>query len=130
MSTPQDGSPQQIDLGIVMTSGPDTPRRLASPFFLAATAAAEERSVVVYFTGLGTLLLKKGVAEEIFPKAGGKSVAQFMHLARDNGAQFVLCATSMDLFDLTPADVLPDIPAFSVSQALPYLEAAKKLLSF
>ncbi|MEK8088296.1 DsrE/DsrF/DrsH-like family protein [Thermithiobacillus plumbiphilus] len=130
MSTPQDNTPQQIDLGIVMTSGPDTPRRLASPFFLAATAAAEERSVVVYFTGLGTLLLKKGVAEEIYPKPGGKSVAQFMQLARDNGAQFVLCATSMDLFDLTPADVLPDIPAFSVSQALPYLEAANKLLSF
>ena len=85
---------------------------------------------MVYFTGLGTLLLKKGVAEEIYPKPGGKSVAQFMQLARDNGAQFVLCATSMDLFDLKPTDVLPDIPAFSVSQALPYLEAANKLLSF
>lgn len=67
-----------IDFGIVMTSGPDTPKRLASPFFLAATAAAEERSVVVYFTGLGTLLLQKGVAETVFPKEGGKSLAGFM----------------------------------------------------
>ena len=119
-----------IDFGIVMTSGPDTPKRLASPFFLAATAAAEERSVVVYFTGLGTLLLQKGVAETVFPKEGGKSLAGFMDLARKNGAQFVLCATSMDLHDLKPEDMVPGIPAMSVAAALPYLEAAKKLLSF
>lgn len=119
-----------IDFGIVMTSGPDTPKRLASPFFLAAAAAAEERSVVVYFTGLGTLLLQKGVAETVFPKEGGKSLAGFMDLAQKNGAQFVLCATSMDLHDLKPEDMLPGIPAMSVAAALPYLEAAKKLLSF
>jgi hypothetical protein len=45
-----------IDFAIIMTSGPDTPKRLAAPFFLAATAAAAEMNVVVYFTGLGTLL--------------------------------------------------------------------------
>ncbi len=33
---------QSIDFAIIMTSGPDTPKRLASPFFLAATAAAAE----------------------------------------------------------------------------------------
>ena len=32
-----------IDFGIVMTSGPGTPKLLASPFFLAATAAAAEK---------------------------------------------------------------------------------------
>ena len=120
----------EIDFGIVMTSGPDTPKRLASPFFLAATAAAEERKVVVYFTGLGTLLLQKGVAETVFPKEGGKSVAGFMDLARKNGAQFVLCATSMDLHGLKPEDMVPGVPAMSVADAMPYLEAAKKLLSF
>ena len=120
----------EIDFGIVMASGPDTPKRLASPFFLAATAAAEERSVVVYFTGLGTLLLKKGIAETVFPKEGGKSLAGFMDLAQQNGAQFVLCATSMDLHDLKPEDMVPGIPAMSVAAAMPYLEMAKKLISF
>lgn len=119
-----------IDLAIVMTSGPDRPKRLASPFFLAATAAAEDRRVVVYFTGLGTLLLKKGVAETLYPKEGGKSVAEFMQLARGNGVQFVLCATSMDLHGLRPEDMIAEAPAMSVAGALPYLEAAKKLLSF
>lgn len=54
---------EDIEFTIIMTSGPDTPNRLASPFFLAATAAAAEMNVVIYFTGQGTLLLKKDEAE-------------------------------------------------------------------
>jgi hypothetical protein len=119
-----------IDFAIIVTSGPDTPMRLAAPFFLAATAAAEDKSVVVYFTGLGTLLMKKGVAEHAYPKEGGKSVADFMQLARANGAQFVVCATSMDLHDMKKEDLAMDVPMFNVAEALPYLDAAKKLISF
>ncbi|MHB8252816.1 MAG: DsrE/DsrF/DrsH-like family protein [Acidiferrobacter sp.] len=119
-----------VDFAIVMTSGPDTPMRLASPFFLAATAAAEERAVVMYFTGLGTLLLQKGVAEQVYPKAGGKSVADFMRLAQGNGVKLTLCKTSMDLHGLQAEDMISGVPMLSVTEALPYLEAAKKLLSF
>jgi predicted peroxiredoxin len=119
-----------IDFAIVVTSGPDTPQRLAAPFFLAATAAAEDMNVVMYFTGLGTLLLKKGVAERLYPKPGGKSVAEFMSLARANGVQFVICGMSMDLHDMTREDLAMDVPMVSVAEALPYLGAAKKLISF
>lgn len=120
----------EIDFAIVMTSGPETPQRLASPFFLAATAAAEDMTVVVYFTGMGTQLLKRGVAESVYPKAGGKSVKQFMDLALENGAQFVLCKTSMDLFDISESDIVFNAPGVSVAAALPYLESSKRLLSF
>ena len=119
-----------IDFAIIMTSGPDTPRRLASPFFLAATAAAAEMSVVVYFTGLGTLLLKKGVAEQVYPKEGGKSVRYFMDQALRNGAQFVACLASLDLNDIKKDDVAFDLPMVSVAEALPYLGGANKLVSF
>ncbi|MHB8849478.1 MAG: DsrE/DsrF/DrsH-like family protein, partial [Burkholderiales bacterium] len=70
------------------------------------------------------------VAETVFPKEGGKSVAGFMDLARKNGAQFVLCATSMDLHGLKPEDMIADVPAMSVADALPYLEAVKRIVSF
>lgn len=126
-------SEQQVDFAIVMTSGPDTPKRLASPFFLAAAAAAEEMNVVVYFTGMGTELLKKGVAENTYAKPkeeGGKPIKGFMDLALQNGAQFVLCKTSMDLFNITEQDIAFDLPALTVGAALPYLEQAKKIISF
>jgi len=121
---------QRIDFAIVMTSGPDTPKRLASPFFLAATAAVEEKAVVVYFTGQGTLLLKKGVAENTYAKEGGQSVKYFMDQALRNGAQFVACAASLDLNDIRVEELAYDVPRVSVSAALPYLEGSGKIVSF
>ena len=121
---------QPIDFAIIMTSGPDTPKRLASPFFLAATAAAEEMNVVVYFTGLGTLLLKKGIAEQTFPKEGGKSVKSFMDQALANGVRFIACASSMDLNDIKREDLGYEVPMVGVAESLPYLGSANKMVSF
>lgn len=121
---------QKIDFAIIMTSGPDTPKRLASPFFLAATAAAEEMNVVVYFTGQGTLLLKKGIASKTYAKEGGMPVKHFMDQALANGAQFVACAASLDLNDISEDELDYTLPRVSVSEALPYLGAANKLVSF
>jgi len=56
---------------IMMTSGPDTPRRCATPFFMATLAAAMDYDVTMFFTIDGTLLLKKGLAKTISPKRGG-----------------------------------------------------------
>jgi len=120
----------QIDFAIVMTSGPDTPKRLASPFFLAATSAVEDMNVVVYFTGQGTVLLQKGQAENAYPKEGGKPVKHFMDQALENGAQFVACKASLDLNDIAPDDLAYDVPMVGVAEALPYLEASNKLISF
>ena len=129
VSMKQTGTDGVVDFAIVMTSGPDCPRRLISPFFLAAAAAAEER-VIMYFTDLGALLLQKGQAEKVYPKEGGKSAADFMRLAQDNGVKLVLCKTSMDLHGLRAEDMIPEVPMLSVTGALPYLEVARKLLSF
>ncbi len=123
-------SEENIDFAIIMTSGPDTPKRLASPFFMAATAAAEEMNVVVYFTGLGTLLLKKDVAEHVYPKEGGKSVKSFMDQALANGVRFIACASSMDLNDMNKSDLGFDVPMVGVAESLPYLASANKLVSF
>jgi predicted peroxiredoxin len=119
-----------IDFAIVMTSGTAMPQRLTAPFFLAATAAAEEMKVVVYFTGMGTELLKKGVADSTFAIEGGQPIRHFMDQALRNGAQFVLCKTSMDLFKMTADDVAFDLPMLTVSEALPYLANCKKIISF
>ena len=84
----------------------------------------------VYFTGQGTLLLKKGVAESTYPKQGGMPISHFMDQARRNGAQFVACKASLDLNDIAPGDLGYDLPMVGVAEALPYLGAAQKLVSF
>jgi len=94
---------------IVMTSGPDTPRRCATPFFFATLAAAMDYEVTMFFTIDGTLLLKKGMAETVYPKSGGKPVSGFIQDALDAGVEFLACTASTELHDLTPEDLIEGV---------------------
>jgi predicted peroxiredoxin len=94
---------------IIMTSGPDTPRRCATPFFFASLAAAMEYEVTMFFTIDGTLLLKKGMAETIYPKAGGKPVSDFLKDAAEAGVEFLACSASTELHDLKPEDLIDGV---------------------
>ena len=94
---------------IIMTSGPDTPRRCATPFFFATLAAAMDYEVTMFFTIDGTLLLKKGMAETVYPKEGGKPVSGFVQDALDAGVTFLACTASMELHDMTADDLIDDV---------------------
>jgi hypothetical protein len=94
---------------IIMTSGPDTPRRCATPFFFATLAAAMDYEVTMFFTIDGTLLLKKGLAEKVYPKDGGKPVSDFRQDALDAGVKILACTASMELHDLTAEDLVDNI---------------------
>lgn len=122
--------PKVPDLVIILITGPENPKRLPSAFFLAATAAAAEQDVLLYFTGPATELLKKGVAETVFPLPGGKSVADFMKLAEDNGVRMIGCAQSLDLNGMTAADLSRQMPLINPSAALPSLAAAGRVLTW
>ncbi|HQU15923.1 MAG: peroxiredoxin [Chromatiales bacterium 21-64-14] len=123
-------SEETPDLVIILITGPENPMRLPSAFFLAAAAAAGEQNVILYFTGPATKLLKSGVAERIFPLEGGKSVADFMKLAVDNGVQLIGCAQSLDLNGMTPEDLAQPMPLLTPTQALPSLGAAGRVLTW
>ncbi len=118
------------DLVIIMLTGPENPKRLPSAFFLAATAAAAEQTVVMYFTGPAMELLARGKAESIVPIAGGKSIAGFMKLAEDNGVQFIGCLQSMELSGMQAGDLARPVPLLTPSAALPALGAARRLMTW
>jgi predicted peroxiredoxin len=115
---------------IIMTSGPDTPRRCATPFFFASLAAAMEYEVRMFFTIDGTLLLKKGLAETVFPKAGGKPVSDFIQDALDADVQFLACTASTELHDLTPEDLIAGVKMVGGATMWQLAEDAKTVLTF
>jgi len=122
------------DLVIILITGPENPKRLPSAFFLAATAAAAEQEVTLYFTGPATELLKAGTAEKVVPLEGGNSIADFMKLAMDNGVTIIGCRQSLDLNGMSEddlsKDLTKDMPLLTPSQALPALGAAGKVLTW
>ena len=115
---------------IIMTSGPDTPRRCATPFFFATLAAAMEYDVTMFFTIDGTLLLKKGLAETIFPKAGGKAVSSFIQDAIDADVKLLACTASMELHDLQAADLMDGVKLVGGATMWQIAEDCKTVLTF
>ncbi|WP_019569168.1 DsrE family protein [Thioalkalivibrio sp. ALE11] len=122
---------ETADLVIIMITGPENKRRLPSAFFLAATAAAHEQNVIMYFTGPATELLGSGTAEALYPMEGGKSIADFMQNAVDNGVRIMGCRQSLDLNGMSEDDLSdPELPLLTPSQALPSLGTAGKVLTW
>jgi len=115
---------------IIMTSGPDTPRRCATPFFFASLAAAMEYEVTMFFTIDGTLLLKKGMAETIFPKEGGKPVSAFIQDALDAGVEFLACTASTELHDMQPSDLMDGVKMVGRASMWQIAEDCKTVLTF
>ena len=115
---------------IMMTSGPDTPRRCATPFFMATLAAAMDYDVTMFFTIDGTLLLKKGLAATVFPKAGGKSVESYLNEALEAGVKMTACTASTELHGLAAADLIEDVKMVGGASFWQMAEEAKNVVSF
>ncbi|HLI45406.1 MAG TPA: DsrE/DsrF/DrsH-like family protein [Acidimicrobiales bacterium] len=94
----------------VQTHGVDDPGRCATPFFLAASAAAMECEVAIYFTMYGPQLLQRSVVDKIGPKGDrGQPLAYFIKQARDLGVRLYVCQPSLDLNDLSLEDLIDGV---------------------
>jgi uncharacterized protein len=91
---------------VVHTQGPENPAQCGAPFLYAQDAVALGHTAELFFTTRGTACLKKGVAETVFPKAGGKSLRAFIDEAVAKGVHLVVCAPSLALNDMTEDDLI------------------------
>lgn len=100
------------------THGTESPDRTATPFYLATAAALMEYEVTMVFTIRGTSLLKKGVAEDLFVQEGGAPLRTFLDQAVEAGVRLLVCAPSLNLNDLKPEDLIPEVQGIIGGTAL------------
>jgi uncharacterized protein len=82
---------------------------LGAPIFQASVAAAMDKEVTVICTATAGRLMKKGVAENLYVKAGSpKSVYGFIQDAHEAGVKFYCCSPNLDLFNMTKDDMIPE----------------------
>lgn len=94
----------------VQTHGVDDPGRSATPFFLAASAAAMECEVMIYFTMYGPTLLRRDIIDKIGPKGTrGQPLRYFIEQATELGVRLLVCQPSLDLNDLTAAELIDGV---------------------
>jgi len=93
---------------IFMTSGPATPQRCATPFYMATVVTAMDGQAEIVFQIDGILLMKRGVAETLVAKEGGKTVLEFIREAKQAGVTMKVCSAALQLHDMTEADLIPE----------------------
>ena len=114
---------------IVVTSGPEAPRRCVTPLQVAAIGALMEWDVSMYFTIGGARLLKKGVAETVQREVGGKSVGDWIHDAVDLGVKMYVCTDSMELNDVRREDLLDGVELAGIATMLTMADEARIVLT-
>ena len=93
---------------VFVTSGPETPQRCATPFYMASIAAAMDNEAEMIFQIDGVLLLKQGVAEGIVAKEGGKTIIDFLREAKEAGVEMKVCSAALQLHDMTEDDLIDE----------------------
>jgi predicted peroxiredoxin len=103
---------------IVMTSGPSTPHRCATPFFLGALLASMDAQVTIFFTMEGVRLVKRGVPEKMVAMEGGKPIIEFMRDAKAAGVKFAACRPALPGYDIDVDNLIAEIDEISSGGAL------------
>ncbi|MGD0343563.1 MAG: DsrE/DsrF/DrsH-like family protein [Acidimicrobiales bacterium] len=121
----------QTKLLYVHTHGIDDPGRCATPFFLAAAAAAMEFEVMIYFTMYGPTLLRKDVIDKIGPKGDqGQPLRYFIEQATGLGVRLLVCQPSLDLNDLSLGDLIDGVEVIGAAAFNDLAAAADAVVSF
>ena len=97
---------------VLVTSGPATPERCATPFFMAAAAALEHEAEMV-FQIEGVRLMVRGVAEKLRAidagtGAAGKPIAGFIREAKSLGVRMRCCSGSLQARGISQAELIPE----------------------
>ena len=100
--------PDEAKVTIFVTSGPETPQRCATPFYMANIAAAMDNEAEMIFQIDGVLLMKKDVADGLFAKEGGKSIMDFIRDAKEADVEMRVCSAALQLHDMTEDDLIEE----------------------
>ena len=98
---------------IVMTSGPSTRHRCATPFYMGAILASMDAEVKIFFTMEGVKLCQKGVAEHLTAIDGGKTIIEFMRDAKAAGVRFYLCRAALPGYEMEVDAVIDEVDELS-----------------
>lgn len=94
---------------IVMTSGPSTPHRCATPFYIGAILASMEADVSIFFTMEAVKLAQIGIAENLAAMDGGKTIIEFIRDAKAAGVKLYLCKPAMPGYQLSESDIIDEV---------------------
>ncbi|MEJ2058948.1 MAG: DsrE family protein [Gammaproteobacteria bacterium] len=103
----------------IMTSGPSTPQRCATPFYLGSIMASMDVDVHIFFTMEGVRLMEKGVAENLTAMEGGKKIIDFIRDAKRAGVKLHVCQPALPGYKIDDSkDIIDEVDHVARASAL------------
>jgi uncharacterized protein len=94
---------------LLWAADPQSPHRLATPFFHAAAAAAMDLPVEIYFTARSVQLLVPGVAASLRASAAhDKTILDAMQEAVAHGAVLLACTDALHANGIDPSGLIAE----------------------
>ena len=116
-------NPKDAKVLIVATSSPENPKQCPAPFLFAQEAVKLGAEVNICFVAEAPLMLKQGVAENIYPKAGERPLSDLIAETLEAGAKISVCGAALELVGMTPDDLIEAVedlvgPSFPITAGL------------
>jgi predicted peroxiredoxin len=116
-------NPKDAKVLIVATGSPETPKQCPAPFLFAQEAAGMGAEVNICFVAQAPMMLKQGVAENVYPKAGERPLNELIKETLEAGVKFSVCGAALELNEMTPEDLIEEIedlvgPSFLITKGL------------
>ncbi len=116
-------STQTNNVLITATYGPAHPERCPGAFLFTQEAAKAGAEVSLCFVLQAPLLLKEGIAENLYPKQGGRSILEFIDDTLSAGVKFYVCDAALELCEMMAEDLIEEIdylvgPSFVITEGL------------
>lgn len=108
---------------VVATFSSSNPERCPAPFMFAGEAVKGGAEAGICFVLQAPLLLKRGVAENLRAREGGRTIREFIDEALSLGVKFHVCDAALQLCKMTSEDLIDEVeelvgPSFLVKQGL------------
>lgn len=94
---------------IVMTSGPSTAHRCATPFYLGSLLSSMDAEVKIFCTMEAVKLMKVGVAENLAAMEGGKRIIDFIRDAKNAGVQLYVCRPALPGYEIEADNLIDEV---------------------
>ncbi|UTV81561.1 DsrE family protein [Acidithiobacillus sp. YTS05] len=94
---------------IVMTSGPSTAHRCATPFYLGSLLSSMDAEVKIFCTMEAVKLMEKGVAENMAAMEGGKRIIEFIRDAKNAGVELYVCRPALPGYAMEETGLIDEV---------------------
>ena len=111
--------------------GSDEPQKALPPFMLGCTAQALDMELTLFFTLTGLNIIREGGAEKIARVPGSPhSAAEFLQIAKDNGARLIACSAMFPVVDAKEEDFIDGVEFGGAAEFVSLAEEADVVLTF